>query len=188
MMPVKEIEQVTLEHLGRGDHWLEPRAHCTGIPLLEEAQSCPCVGTLPKMAKPLFECPGSTDFKNAIEQVAQPGTALAVEVFRREEKKEITALQGLFSFPRSLRCSVRRTLSTASLSARNMEAVMNNFCLRHLGFGCRLESRAHVHDDGFDVLTLLERYALKEPSALARSRPSVTSSTREPFGSLKTET
>ena len=47
----------------------------------------------PKMAKLLFERPGSTDFKIAIEQVAQPGTALAVEVFRREEKKEFTALE-----------------------------------------------------------------------------------------------
>jgi hypothetical protein len=37
-----------------------------------------------------------------------------------------------------------------------MEAVMNNFGLRHLGFGSRLESRAHVHDDGFDVLRLLK--------------------------------
>ena len=88
---------MTLKHLGRGDHWLEPRAHCTGIPLLEEAQRCPCVGTLPKMAKLLFERPGSTDFKIAIEQLAQPGTALAVEVFRREEKKEFAALQGLNS-------------------------------------------------------------------------------------------
>ena len=35
MMIVKEIEQVTLDPLGRGDHWLEPRAHCTG-PLLEK--------------------------------------------------------------------------------------------------------------------------------------------------------
>ena len=140
------------------------------------------------MAKLLFERPGSTDFKIAIEQLAQPGTALAVEVFRREEKKEFAALQGLFSFPLKL-----AMLGAAHLIDRfvemlgNMEAVMHNFCLRHLGFGCRLESRAHVHDDGFDVLTLLERYALKEPFGTGSFAAFGDFQHPRAFGSLKTE-
>ena len=47
MMIVKEIEQVTLQHLGRRNDWLEPAAHGTGIPRLEEAQSGPRIGTFP---------------------------------------------------------------------------------------------------------------------------------------------
>ena len=163
MMIVKEIEQVTLKHLGRCDHWLEPAAHCTGIPQLEKAQSCTCIGTFPKVAKLFFECPGSTDFEIAIEQVAQPGAAPAVEVFRREEKKEFATLQGLFSLLLEL-----AMLGAAHLIDRfvemfgDVEAVVNNLGLRHLGFGRRFESRAHVHDDGFDLLTLFERYAFEK--------------------------
>jgi hypothetical protein len=66
MMIVKEIEQVTLKHLGRRDHWLEA-AHCTGIPRLEITQSCTRIGTFPKMAKLFLERLGSTDFEIAIE-------------------------------------------------------------------------------------------------------------------------
>jgi hypothetical protein len=89
MMIVKQIEQVTLKHLGRGDHRLEPATHGTGIPQREKAQSDSRIGTVPKMAKVFFERPGSTDFEIVIEQVAQPGAAPAVEVFRREEKKNL---------------------------------------------------------------------------------------------------
>ena len=157
MMIVKEIEQVTLKHLGRDDHWLEPRAHRSGIPLHEEAQSCPCIGTFPKMAKLFFKHPGSTHFEIPIEQIAQPSTSLDVEVFRREEKKKFAARQGLFSFILELTVlSVPHLIDGFVEILGDMEAVMNNFGLRHLGFGGRLESRAHVHDDGFDVPRLLK--------------------------------
>ena len=71
------IEQVTLQHLGRCDHRLEPAAHCTGIPQLEKTQSRMRIGKFPKMAKLFFERPGSTHFEIAIEQVPQPGAAPA---------------------------------------------------------------------------------------------------------------
>jgi hypothetical protein len=44
----------------------------------------------------------------------------------------------------------------------DVEAVMNNLGLRHLGFGRRFKSRTHVHDDGFHLLTLLGRYAFEK--------------------------
>jgi hypothetical protein len=40
---------------------------------------------------------GSSDFEIAIEQVAQLGTSLAVELFRLEEKEEFASVEGLFS-------------------------------------------------------------------------------------------
>jgi hypothetical protein len=128
MMIVKEIEQVTLKHLGRDDHWLEPRAHRSGIPLHEEAQSCPCIGTFPKMAKLFFKHPGSTHFEIPIEQIAQPSTPLDVEVFRREEKKKFAARQGLFSFILELTVlSVPHLIDGFVEILGDMEAVMNNF-------------------------------------------------------------
>lgn len=87
-MIIKEIEQVTLEHLGRRNDWLEPAAHGTGIPGLEKTQSGACIGTFPKVTKLFFERPTSTNFEIIIEQIAQPDAAPAVEVFRREEKEE----------------------------------------------------------------------------------------------------
>jgi hypothetical protein len=42
----------------------------------------------------------------------------------------------------------------------DMEAVMNNLCVRHLGFGRCFKRRAHVHNDNFHLLTFFERYAL----------------------------
>ncbi len=77
MMIVKKIEQMTLKHLGRCDHRLEPATHCTGIPQLEKAQSRMRIGTFPKMAKLFFERPGSTHFEIAIEQVPQAGAVPA---------------------------------------------------------------------------------------------------------------
>ncbi|MGA7902920.1 MAG: hypothetical protein WCA06_09815 [Terrimicrobiaceae bacterium] len=71
------IEQVTLQHLGRCDHRLEPAAHCTGKPQLEKTKSRMRIGTFPKMAKLFYERPGSTHFEIAIEQVPQPGAAPA---------------------------------------------------------------------------------------------------------------
>jgi hypothetical protein len=50
------------------------------------------------VTKLFFERPTSTNFEIIIEQIAQPDAAPAVEVFRREEKEEFAALQGLFSF------------------------------------------------------------------------------------------
>ena len=154
---------MTLKHLGRGDHWLEPRAHCTGIPLLEEAQSCPCVGTLPKMAKLLFERPGSTDSKS-LSSRSRSRARRSLSRFSGAKRKGSAALQGLFSFP----------LKLAMLGAAHLHRPLRCDAWQH-GSGHEqflpeaswlrmpLESRAHVHDDGFDVLTLLERYALKEP-------------------------
>jgi len=37
----------------------------------------------------------------------------------------------------------------------DMKTVMNDLGVRHLGFGRRKESRAHVHDHGFDFLALI---------------------------------
>ena len=71
------IEQVTLQHLGRCDHRLEPAAHCTGIPQLKKLQSRMRIGPFPKMAKLFYERPGSTHFEIAIEQVPQPGAVPA---------------------------------------------------------------------------------------------------------------
>jgi hypothetical protein len=45
----------------------------------------------------------------------------------------------------------------------DVEAVMNNLGLRHLGPGRRFESRAHVHDDGFHILTLFKPYTFEKP-------------------------
>ena len=72
------------------------RAHGTDIPQLQKTQRCPRIGAFPEMAKLFFERPGATDFEIAIEQVAQPSAAPAIEIFQREEKK-IASLQGLFS-------------------------------------------------------------------------------------------
>src|SRR6476660_10449067 len=163
MMIVKQIEQVTLKHLGRGDHRLEPATCGTGVPQLEKAQSGSRIGTVPKMAKVFFERPGSTDFEIVIEQVAQPGAAPAVEVFRREEKKELASLQGLFSLLLEL-----AMLGATHLIDRfvkmfgDVEAIMNNISLRHLGFGRRSKSCAHVHDDGFHLFTLSGRHTLEK--------------------------
>jgi hypothetical protein len=55
----------------------------------------------------------------------------------------------------------------------DVEAVMNNLGLRHLGFGCRLERRAHVHDHGFNLLTLFKRQALEERLGAGSCRPSL---------------
>ena len=97
-MIIKEIEQVTLEHLGRRNDWLEPEAHDTGIPGLEKTQSGACLGTFPKVTKLFFDVQARPTFEIIIGQIAQPGAAPAVEVFQREEKEEFAALQGLFSF------------------------------------------------------------------------------------------
>jgi hypothetical protein len=162
-MIVKQIKQVALKHLGHRNHWLEPAAHGTGIPQLEKAQSGARIGTFPEMAKLFFERPGATDFEIAIEQRAQLGAAPAVELFRREEKKELAPLEGLFSSLLKL-----AVLGAPHLIDRfiemfgDVEAVMHNLGLRHLGFGRCLKSRTHVHDDGFYLLALLGRYTFEK--------------------------
>ena len=99
----------------------------------------------------------------AIEQLAQLSAAAAVEVFWREEKKKLPSLQGLFSL--LLEFAVLGTphlIDRFVEMFRDVEGVMHNLGRRHLGFGRSLKSRAHVHDDGFHLLTLFGPYTFEK--------------------------
>jgi hypothetical protein len=98
-----------------------------------------------------FERPGSTHFEIPIEQIAQPGTALDVEVFRCEEKNKFAACQGLFSF----------ILEVTALSAPHLNRRLRSDAWRHESGHEQFRREAswlppppgkpaHVHDDGFD--------------------------------------
>lgn len=155
---------MALEHLGNGDDGFEPATHCASIPTLEEVERGARLSALPEVERLLFECPSPAHLQILAEQIAQLGSAFRVEVLRREEKKKFAPCKGRFSLALKLSVLVAPHVVDRFVETfGDMKTVMNGLGVRHLGFGHRKESRAHVYDDGFDFLALIGGDALEKP-------------------------
>src|SRR5437879_10260438 len=99
-MPVvgQEVEEMFLEHLGYFDDERQARADCPRIPLLEESQGSLSIRALPKVPEVFLECPSPAHLQILGEQLAQAGTAFAVEVLRGVKKDEALTAQHIVSF------------------------------------------------------------------------------------------